>query len=76
MEVLAGARLRAEERAVVVTPAALSVPIALVRWEGQSLFRIPGEAPVCQILPAAELVALMPVLERAGCAPSPEGGSS
>jgi len=71
--VLVGARLQAEDLAVVMTPAMQSVLITLVRWEVLSLFRLLGEVPVCQILPAAESVALMP---RAGCTPSPGHGSN
>lgn len=73
---LTGARLQAEDLAVVVAPAVQSAFITLDWWEVQSLFGIPGEVPVCQILPAAEMVAVMPFLERAGCAPSPQHGTN
>lgn len=74
MGVLTGARLQAEDLAVVMIPAVQSVLITLDWWEVQPLFRLPGEVPVCQNLPVAELAALMPFLRRAGCASSPECG--
>lgn len=36
---------------------------ALVWWEVQSLCRLPGDVPICQILPAAEFLAPVPFPE-------------
>lgn len=69
---LTGARLQAEDTAVMMIPTVQS-PHHFSPM--RSFPTPPSEVPVCQILPQL-LLALMLFFERTGCAPSPEHGSN